>query len=100
VKHGGGEVAGIFIQRDAIGTKMVSELRQEDIDRWRARVDEKQTKANEPLSTRRKNMAWDVLNQILKFARGPIILRRSLIIDGGERVAQGTSNSFRQMLTI
>ena len=32
------EVAGIFIQRDAIGTKMVSELRQEDIDRWRVRV--------------------------------------------------------------
>lgn len=52
------EVAGIFNQRDAIGTKSVSELRQEDIDRWRVRVDEKQTKANEPLSTRRKNMAW------------------------------------------
>ena len=39
------------------------------IDRWRVWVDEKQTKANEPLSTRRKNMAWDVLNQILEFAR-------------------------------
>jgi hypothetical protein len=37
---------------------MVSELRQEDIDRWRVRADEKQTKVNEPLSTRRKNMAW------------------------------------------
>ncbi len=33
------EVAGIFIQRDAIGTKTVSELHQEDIDRWRVRVD-------------------------------------------------------------
>ena len=33
------EVAGIFIQRDAIGTKTVSELRQEDIDRWRVRVE-------------------------------------------------------------
>lgn len=35
----------------------------------RVRVDEKQTKANEPLRTRRKNMAWDVLNRILEFAR-------------------------------
>jgi integrase len=74
------EVAGIFIQRDAIGTKTVSELRQEDIDRWRVRVDEKQTKANEPLSTRRKNMAWDVLNQILEFARVRKLLNEDLLL--------------------
>jgi hypothetical protein len=66
------EIAGIFIQRDAIGTKMASELRQEDIDRWRVRVDEKQTKANQPLSTRRKNMAWDALNQILELAKNSV----------------------------
>jgi integrase len=74
------EVAGIFIQRDAIGTKTVSELRQEDIDRWRVRVDEKQTKTNEPLSTRRKNMAWDVLNQILEFARVRKLLNEDLLL--------------------
>ena len=74
------EVAGIFIQRDAIGTKTVSELRQEDIDRWRVRVDEKQTKANEPLSTRRKNTAWDVLNQILEFARVRKLLSEDLLL--------------------
>ncbi len=71
-------VAGIFIQRDAIGTKMVSELRQEDIDRRRVRVDEKHTKSYEPLSTRLKNMAWDVLNQILEFARVRKLLNEDL----------------------
>src|SRR6202011_2054233 len=61
-------------------TKKVLELRQEDIDRWRVRVDEKQTKANEPLSTRRKNMAWDVLNQILEFARVRKLLNEDLLL--------------------
>jgi hypothetical protein len=56
------------------------ELRQEDIDRSRVRVDEKQTKANEPLSTRRKNMAWDVLNQILEFARVRKLLNEDLLL--------------------
>ena len=88
------EVAGIFIQRDAIGTKTVSELRQEDIDRWRARVDEKQIKANEPLSTRRKNMAWDVLNQILEFARVRKLLNEDLLL--GMKAIQGFGASERR----
>ena len=46
----------------------------------RARVDEKQTKANEPLSTRRKNMAWDVLSQILDFARIRKLLSEDLLL--------------------
>jgi hypothetical protein len=55
-------------------------LRQGDIDRWRVRVDEKQTKAREPLSTRQKNMAWDVLNQILEFARVRKLLNEDLLL--------------------
>ena len=63
------EVSEIFIQHDALGAKLVRDLRQEDVDRWRGRVDEKLTQTGGPLSTRRKNMAWDVLKQILEFAR-------------------------------
>ena len=74
------EVAGIFIQRYAIGPRTVSELRQEDIDCWRVRVDEKQTRANEPLSTRRKNMAWDMLSQILEFAQVGKLLNEDLLL--------------------
>jgi integrase len=44
------------------------------------RVDEKQTRANEPLSTRRKNMAWDVLSQILDFARVRKLLNEDLLL--------------------
>ena len=46
----------------------------------RVRVDEKQTRANEPLSTRRKNMAWDVLNRILEFARVRKLLNEDLLL--------------------
>jgi hypothetical protein len=55
-------------------------MASEDIDRWRVWVDEKQTKANEPLSRRRKNMAWDVLNQILEFARVRKLLNEGLLL--------------------
>jgi hypothetical protein len=64
-----------FSQQDANPT-----VRQEDIDRWRVRVDEKQIKVNEPLSTRRKNMAWDVLSQILDFARVRKLLNKDLLL--------------------
>ncbi len=74
------EVAGVFIQRDALGAKLVRELRQEDVDRWRGRVDEKLTQTGGPLSTRRKNMAWNVLKQILEFARTRKLLDEDLLL--------------------
>ena len=74
------EVSEIFIQRYAIGRRMASELRQEDIDRWRVRVDEKQTGANEPPSTRPKNMVWDVPSQILDFAHVRKLLNEDLLL--------------------
>jgi hypothetical protein len=46
----------------------------------RVGVDEKQTKANEPLRKRRKNMAWDVLNRILEFARVRKLLNEDLLL--------------------
>ncbi len=73
------EVAQIFIQRDVLGERRVHDLRQEDIDRWRARVDEKRTTTGRPLSTRRKNMAWDVLNQIVDFGRVRKIVGEDLL---------------------
>ncbi len=74
------EVAGVFIQRDALGEKVIRDLRQEDIDRWRGRVDEKLTQTGGPLSTRRKNMAWDVLKQIIEFARTRKLLGEDLLL--------------------
>jgi integrase len=74
------EVAGVFIRRDFLGAKLVRDLRQEDIDRWRGRVDEKQTQTGGPLSTRRKNMAWDVLKQIIEFARTRKLLGEDLLL--------------------
>ncbi|HEV3109191.1 MAG TPA: tyrosine-type recombinase/integrase [Candidatus Binataceae bacterium] len=74
------EVAGVFIQRDALGEKLVRDLRQEDIDRWRGRVDEKLTQTGGPLSTRRKNMAWDVLKQIIEFTRTRKLLGEDLLL--------------------
>jgi len=74
------EVAGIFIQRDALGAKLIRDLRQEDVDRWRGRVDEKLTQTGGALSTRRKNMAWDVLKQIIEFARARKLLGEDLLL--------------------
>jgi hypothetical protein len=64
----------------------------------RVRVDEKQTKANEPLSTRRKNMAWDVLNRILEFARVRKLLNEDLLLgmkpfkDSGKQKTRTTNS--------
>jgi len=74
------EVAGVFIRRDPLGAKLVRELRQEDVDRWRGRVDGKVTQTGGPISTRRKNMAWDVLKQIVEFARARKLLAEDLLL--------------------
>ena len=67
---------------DAIGTKMVSELRQEDIDRWRVRVDEKQTKVNEPGVLRTRQSFFPVSGPRARADRRPEFEKPSALLAG------------------
>lgn len=58
-----------LVAKSELANRRLSELSVEDIDRWRLWLDSRRTPAGGKLSTRRKNMARDVLCQILGLAR-------------------------------
>jgi hypothetical protein len=64
-----------------IGRKLLAEIRDEDVNRWKLAMKTKRTVQGEPLSTRRKNMALDVLCQILRLAKRRGLTSDKLLID-------------------
>jgi integrase len=63
------DVYSALLSKSELANRRLNELSPEDIDRWRLWIDSRRTAAGERLSARRKNMARDVLCQILELAR-------------------------------
>jgi Arm DNA-binding domain len=63
------DVFSALLAKSELASCRLNELSLEDIDRWRLWIDSRRTATGEKLSARRKNMARDVLCQILELAR-------------------------------
>jgi len=63
------DVYSALLSKSELANRRLNELSPEDIDRWRLWIDSRRTAPGEKLSARRKNMARDVLCQILELAR-------------------------------
>jgi integrase len=63
------DVYSALLAKSELANCRLNELSLEDIDRWRLWIDSRRTAAGDKLSARRKNMARDVLCQILELAR-------------------------------
>jgi integrase len=63
------DVYSALLSKSELANRRLNELSPEDIDRWRLWIDSRRTAAGQKLSARRKNMARDVLCQILELAR-------------------------------
>ena len=55
------EIYKPHIENAEIGTKLLSEIDDGDINLWKLEIEGKRTSNKKPLSTRRKNMSLDVL---------------------------------------
>src|SRR2546425_604859 len=63
------DVATPLVIESVIGDKKVAELAPEDVDLWRSWINDRRKATGEALSPRRKNMALDVLSQVIQLAR-------------------------------
>lgn len=63
------DVYSALLAKSDVANRRLNELSPENIDRWRLWIDSRRTTSGEKLSVRRKNMARDVLCQILDLAR-------------------------------
>lgn len=75
------EVFKAHILNSEIGKKPLAEITDADINRWKLEMETKRTVQGGPLSTRRKNMALDVLCQILRLAKRRGLTSDKLLID-------------------
>jgi integrase len=73
-------VAIPLVNRSPIGSRSLSELRPEDIDLWRSWISERRKVDGEALSARRKNMALDVLGQVVQFGRERHHIKEDLML--------------------
>jgi len=63
------DVYSALLAKSELASCRLNELSLENIDRWRLWIDSRRTAAGDTLSARRKNMARDVLCQILELAK-------------------------------
>jgi integrase len=75
------EVFNAHVLNSDIGRKLLAEIGDEDVNRWKPAMETKRTVQGESLSTRRKNMALDVLCQILRLAKRRGLTSDKLLID-------------------
>ena len=64
-----------------IGRKLLGEITDKEINRWKLEMEAKQTIYGGPPSTRRKNMALNVLCQILRLAKRRGLTSDKLLLD-------------------
>ena len=69
------------MQNSEIGSKLLAEITDEDMNRWKLEMEAKRTVQGEPLRTRRKNMALDVISQIPRLAKRRGLTQDKLLID-------------------
>lgn len=69
------------ILNSEVGRKFLTDISDEDVNRWKLEMENKRTAQGELLSTRRKNMALDVLCQILRLAKRRGLTSDKLLID-------------------
>jgi integrase len=74
------EVAVPLIGRSPIGEKSLSALTPESVDEWRNWINERKKGNGAPLSARRKNMALDVLSQMIELARERKRIQEDLLV--------------------
>jgi integrase len=75
------EVFKAHVQNSESGGKLLAEIADEDVNRWKLEMESRRTVQREPPSTRRKNMALDALCQILRLAKRRNSTRDKLLID-------------------
>ena len=75
------EVFNAHVLNSDIGRTLLAEIGDEDVNRWKLEMETKRTLQGETLSTRRKNMALDVLCQILRLAKRRGLTNDKLLID-------------------